>query len=107
MRSSICVFYIALFWLPSLARAQPASAAAVPQAAAGDPDALYRDRANVASAKQAVGIWDARLKANGSDFESAWKLARAMYWLGTHDTESVRRADLERGVEAGRKAAML
>jgi len=100
MRSSICVFYIALFWLPGMSAAQAA-------APAGDPDALYRDRANVASAKQAVAIWETRLKGNGSDFESLWKIARAMYWLGTHDTESARRTDLERGVEVGRKASML
>jgi tetratricopeptide (TPR) repeat protein len=99
MRSSICIFYIALFWLPVVAGGQTAPA--------GDPDALYRDRANVASAKQAVAIWEARLKANGSDFESLWKIARAMYWLGTHDTEPARRTDLERGVEVGRTAAML
>jgi hypothetical protein len=81
--------------------------AAQAAAPAGDPDALYRDRANVASAKQAVAIWETRLKGNGSDFESLWKIARAMYWLGTHDTESARRTDLERGVEVGRKASML
>jgi tetratricopeptide (TPR) repeat protein len=106
MRSSICVFYIALFWLPAAAQGQTATAPAASQTA-GDPDALYRDRANVASAKQAAAIWDARLKANASDFESAWKIARTMYWLGTHDAEPARRADLERGVEAGRKASML
>jgi TRAP transporter T-component len=106
MRSSICVFYIALFWLPAAAQGQTATAPAASQTA-GDPDALYRDRANVASAKQAAAIWDARLKANASDFESAWKIARTMYWLGTHDAEPARRADLERGVEAGLKASML
>jgi hypothetical protein len=106
MRSSICLFYIALFLLPVL-RAQTASAATPSQTAAADPDALYRDRANIASATQAVAIWDARLKANAVDFEAAWKIARAMYWLGTHDTESLRRVDLERGVDSGRQASML
>jgi len=100
MRSSIYVFYIALFWLPLTVAAQTS-------APSGDPDALYRQRANVASAKQAAAIWDARLKAAPSDFESAWKLARTMYWLGTHDAEPARRPDLERGVEAGRKASEL
>jgi hypothetical protein len=100
MRSSIWVFYIALFWLPVAGAAQSA-------APATDPDALYRDRANLASAKQAAAIWDARFTADPSHFESAWKLARTMYWLGTHDAESARRADLERGVAAGRKASEL
>jgi len=100
MRSSICVFYIALFCLPLAAAAQTT-------APAGDPDALYRNRATLASAKQPAAIWEARLTANPAGFESAWKLARAMYWLGTHDAEPARRADLERGVDAGRSASTL
>jgi tetratricopeptide (TPR) repeat protein len=102
MRSSICVFYIALFWLPALA-------GAAVQAPAGqlDPDALYRDRATIARAREAASIWDARLKADPSSFESAWKLARVMYWLGGHDATPARRGHLERGVEAGRQAASL
>jgi tetratricopeptide (TPR) repeat protein len=109
MRSSICVFYIALFWLPVLAQAPAGGAASTAQTriAAGDPDALYRDRATIASASEAAAIWDGRLKAAPKDFESAWKLARIMYWLGGHDMESARRADLERGIDAGRKAIAL
>jgi tetratricopeptide (TPR) repeat protein len=100
MRSSICVFYIALFWLPAGATAQSGPPAR-------DPDALYRERTNIASAREAAAIWDQRLKTETSSFESAWKLSRAMYWLGGHDTESARRNDLERGVEAGRTAAAI
>jgi hypothetical protein len=72
-----------------------------------DPDALYRERADVARAKAAADIWQARLTANPQDFESAWKLARATYWLGEQDAPNARRAWLERGVEAGRTAAKL
>jgi hypothetical protein len=76
--------------------------------AQGDPDALYRERANIARAREAATIWEARLKAKGADFESAWKLARATYWLGQHGTtEHARRTWLERGIEAGRSAATL
>ena len=50
----------------------------------GDPDALYRDRETLASATRAAEVWAARLAANARDFESAWKLARARYWLGTN-----------------------
>jgi hypothetical protein len=102
MRSSICVFYIALFLLPALASVA-AQAPPVPE----DPDALYRGRAALASAREAAAIWDARFKANASSFESAWKLARVMYWLGGHDAPPTRRGHLERGVEAGRQAASL
>lgn len=76
--------------------------------AQADPDALYRDRENVASAKQATEIWTSRLAANANDFESAWKLARARYWLGTNGLpQAERRAALEGGIEAGRKAVAL
>ncbi len=61
----------------------------------------------MASARDAAAIWDARLKADPANFDAAWKLARAMYWLGGHDAEAGRRAQLEKGVEAGRKAAAL
>ena len=70
-----------------------------------DPDALYRDRENLTSARQAASIWTERLAANAADFESAWKLARAQYWLGTNGVPPPeRRAALEAGVAAGRKA---
>lgn len=76
-------------------------------AAQPDPDALYRARADLSLARQAAAIWDGRLMATPRDFESAWKLARAMYWLGNHAEEKARRAALERGIAAGRHAAAL
>ena len=103
MRSCTGVLYIALFCSLPFASAQ------------GVPDALYRDRANLASARQAAAIWEMRLASNPKDFESAWKLARAMYWLGGHgDTRlpadasaKAGRMELERGVGAGQTAATL
>jgi tetratricopeptide (TPR) repeat protein len=80
---------------------------AAPAAPEGDPDALYANRADLASAQKALAIWESRLKARPRDFESAWKLARAAYWLGGHLPESGRRQALERGVEAGSHAARL
>lgn len=75
---------------------------------AGDPDALYADRESLASATRAADIWAARLAANPGDFESAWKLARARYWLGTQGLpERERKAALEKGVEAGRAATAI
>src|SRR6188768_2810234 len=73
MRSCIGLFYIALFCLPGLVMAQD------------DPDALYRNRASIEQARTAAALWDARLKANPKDFESAWKRARVSYWLGNHE----------------------
>jgi tetratricopeptide (TPR) repeat protein len=77
------------------------------QATPGDPDALYARREDLAAARQAAGIWRARLSAAGAspDFEAGWKLARAGYWLGSHErTEPARRAALEQGLDAAQAA---
>lgn len=75
------------------------------QVPADDPDALYKDRENLASAKKATEIWAARLAADPKDFESAYKLAQARYWLGTNGLpESERKAALEAGIAAARSA---
>lgn len=68
------------------------------------PDALYAHRENLASAQQAARIWSDRLKQNPRDFESAWKLARARYWLGGHAAAAERKALYEDGIAAGRAA---
>jgi tetratricopeptide (TPR) repeat protein len=96
MRASITVFYIAAL-----------AASAVLTEAQADPDALYRERASLTKAREAAAIWTERLAKNPKDFDSAWKLARATYWLGGHEEQAARRAALERGVEAGRQASVL
>lgn len=77
------------------------------RAADSDPDALYRQRTDLASARQALEIWEARLKANPRDFESAWKVARATYWIGPHEGRDAGRKTLERGIAAGKQAVAL
>ena len=72
-----------------------------------NPDALYAEREVLASARQAEAIWSDRLAANPKDFESAWKLARARYWLGGHADERSRKALLEAGIAAGRTAVAI
>ena len=79
---------------------------AVP-AAAQNADALYADRANLASATAASALWADALKQDPRDFEAAWKLARVSYWLGGHAPDKERRAHLERGMEAARAAIAL
>jgi tetratricopeptide (TPR) repeat protein len=76
-------------------------------AAQPDPDALYQQRADMPAAIQAADIWAARLAAAPTDFDFAWKLARASYWIGTHAAAALRRPALERGVSAGEQAARL
>jgi tetratricopeptide (TPR) repeat protein len=58
----------------------------------------------MASARRAADMWSAALAANPQDFEAAWKLARADYWLGGHAPDSERRKFFEQGIDAGRKA---
>lgn len=74
------------------------------QALAQSADALYADRTNVASARRAADLWSAALTDHPRDFDSAWKLARADYWLGGHAPKSEQRSFYERGIEAGRRA---
>jgi tetratricopeptide (TPR) repeat protein len=82
--------------------AAPQTAAAVP----ADADALYRDRERPASALAAAKVWADRLAARADDFEAAWKLARARYWLGTNGpaTADEKKRVLEQGIAAGRAA---
>jgi hypothetical protein len=96
MMSCICLFYLVVH----------ASLAAAPQAAA-DPDSLYAQRAVLQSAREAADIWQSRLQQNAKDFESAWKLARARYWLGGHAPDDQRRAFLDQGIAAARAAIAL
>jgi len=71
---------------------------------AEDPDSLYRQRENIPTAQRAEQIWAERLAKDSKDFEPAWKLARARYWLGTHAPEKSRKASLESGIAAARAA---
>jgi hypothetical protein len=68
---------------------------------------LYAERESLAQATQAEAIWAQRLARDPRDFESAWKVARARYWLGGHAPEADRKAHLQAGVAAGRTAAAL
>src|SRR5687767_13537437 len=91
MSSCILAFYLAVFLPPGAAQSV-------------DADALYARRDDLASARQASEIWSARLARNPKDFEAAWKLARARYWLGTHVPEADRKTTLEAGIAAARSA---
>jgi tetratricopeptide (TPR) repeat protein len=101
MISCILSFYLSLFGVPA---AERLVATGVGSVQAADPDALYRQRQDPGSAKRAADIWNGRLRANPSDFDAAWKLARANYWLGRHATQAERKSYLEAGITAGRAA---
>ncbi len=75
---------------------------------ADDPDVLYKDRENLASAKKATDIWATRLAADPKDFDSAHRLAQARYWLGTNGLPAAeRKPALEAGIAAARTAIAL
>ena len=77
------------------------------RAAAQTPDALYTDRANIASASRAADLWAGQLQQSADSYEAAWKLARVCYWLGGHAAPTERRAYIERGIAAAQRAARL
>lgn len=77
------------------------------QQLAAEPDRLYDAREDLTSALAAADVWAARLARDPNDYEAAWKLARAAYWLGSHVPPDQRRVQYERGLEAGRRAAAI
>ncbi len=89
---------------PAAARDRNAPDQTAPDARRENADDLYRQREDLPSARRAADIWT---QTSSSDYESAWKLARASYWLGGHEPEGDRRAALERGVTAGESAIKL
>ncbi len=100
--------YFALTVAP--ATVHPTTVAAHPDAPqrsrdeGADPDALYAKREDLASARRAAALWQARLQQNPRDLDAAWKLARTRYWLGGHAPDSERKGFLEQGMAAARAA---
>jgi tetratricopeptide (TPR) repeat protein len=81
------------------------TAAAFPAQAADEADALYANRADLASARHAAAIWQAAIDRNPKDFISAWKRAKAGYWLGGHEVAGdAKDAAYEAGMAAARVA---
>jgi hypothetical protein len=111
MMSCMLVFYLLVLhpagassvgWAGGAARGE-----GLQSTGAEDPDALYAGREDLAKARRAAAAWAERLEMNPRDFEAAWKLARARYWIGGRAPEAERRAMLEAGISAGRAAVTL
>jgi tetratricopeptide (TPR) repeat protein len=115
--SCMVVFYLLLIGAGLLPPAGEArNAASLKDAPGGDrlqaannrdPDVLYAAREDLAKAREAAAVWAERLQKNPRDFEAAWKLAAARYWLGGRAPETERKALLDAGIAAGRTAAAL
>ena len=71
---------------------------------AEDPDSLYANRDDLTSAARAAELWEAKLVENPRDYDAAWKVSRARYWLGGHATSSEQRAQFEAGIAVARRA---
>lgn len=99
MISCIIAFYLAVSGVFPDGTARGSHARQTP-----DPDALYAQREDLASARKAADIWAIQLAADPRNFDAAWKLARARYWLGSHVPEPERKATLENGITAARAA---
>jgi hypothetical protein len=81
----------------------PVSSAVLVQATE-EPDALYARRTDLENVRRAATVWGEELQADPKNFEAAWKLSRAQYWLGTHDVDERRKPALETGVDRARIA---
>ncbi len=101
MSSCIVVLYTTVL---ALAGAGWTQNAAAQQPAQSEADRLYASRGAGTEARRAAELWSAALAQNGQDFESAWKLARACYWLGSHLKSDEVRVQFERGMAAAQAA---
>jgi tetratricopeptide (TPR) repeat protein len=116
MRVSILLVYLTMLAAAGIAGGSGAGLETEPQRpeprvqsrqespVADDPDALYAQRENIESAKRAAEMWADAVRRNPRDFEAAWKLARARYYLGGHVPAAERKAQYSLGVEAARLA---
>lgn len=106
VRGMLLTVYVTMM-IGSLTLAASGSASHVAVLQTPDPDRLYANREHLASALDAAAAWETRLASSPQDFEAAWKLARACYWLGGHVPAEDRRRQYERGIEAGRRAVAI
>lgn len=70
-------------------------------------DALYAQRADLAQAGRAAGLYEQALQQDPKSEEAAWKLARAQYWLGLHAPKEQKLDVYQKGVDAAKQAIAL
>ncbi len=98
---SICAVLACIVLLSGVLAIRPSTAAQQ------TPDALYADRESLESAMLAAEAWERRLEDDPLDFDAAWKLSRARYWLGGHVTRADRTSQYEAGIAVARRAALM
>lgn len=70
-------------------------------------DRLYAERGDLAKARMAVTVLRQARTADYGNFDAAWKLSRADYYLGTHTTDNEADDIFREGIEAGKTAIKL
>lgn len=70
-------------------------------------DALYAQRGDLAKAQQAADLYQQVLKADPKSEEAAWKLARTLYWVGSHAAKDQQVDIFDRAVKAGQQAVAI
>src|SRR5205085_7601014 len=71
-------------------------------------DALYEQREDLSKARVAVAVLRQARTADYGNYEAAWKLARAAFYVAEHTDNESERDDMYReGIEAGKVAVQL
>src|SRR5206468_4401399 len=80
--ASSCATSFCIQLLYRIALSTLALSPAWPASTAEDADALYAQRADLTKAVRSAELWQSAIDRNPSDFDAAWKRARAGYWIG-------------------------
>jgi tetratricopeptide (TPR) repeat protein len=113
MTVSTCVglVFVALACHPSATPNQLASGSSDAKAATdriAEADALYAGREDLNKARVAVAALRQARTADYGNYDAAWKLARAAFYVGDHTDNAAERDDMFReGIEAGKVAVQL
>ena len=70
-------------------------------------DELYKERADLAKARVAVAALRQAVTADYGNYEAAWKLSRACFYVGDHSKGAAADEMFKTGVEAGKAAVKL
>jgi tetratricopeptide (TPR) repeat protein len=73
----------------------------------GEADRFYAERGDIQKARSAVAALRQAQTADYGNFDAAWKLARANYYLGTHTTGDEADNAFQEGIKAGKVAVQL
>lgn len=112
MGFSLCVATLVFGAIGCRKSSDPSAVAPPSPASTADPksqaDDFYAQRADVIKVRQALIVLRQAYTANPADYEIAWRLARANYYLGTHSPDDTETEKAFRdGIDAGNDAVKL